>query len=752
MGGGGGGKKGGGSFEATDYRLGIHYGVCAGPVDEIIDLEVNDKALGLANVSTNSEIYVDQMNLFGGPKKGGGLRGTINFLLGSASQVLPAHLAAKLGRTPDTVTAYRHICSIWLSGSKTVSTNPDTGLDETSYGTEGFTWSTNIPSVPGTKVKVKRSPKGLSGDAMIGDNANPAHIIYECLTNGDWGAGYDASNVREDTFLDAAQTLRDEDFGLSFIWTGQTTIEAFVNEVLQHISANLVFDIPTAQWSLKLLRGDYDTEAIKEINPRNAELRSFQRKSWGETVNEVIVTWTNPENEEEETVTQQDATGFAVQRTAVSDGSKNYPGIRSQSLAWRVAERDLRQAGTPLASVEVDVDLSLRGLVPGDVLWFNWDDKDDDGDVFLEPFVARVLSVKEPKRGSASFAVKLIEDIFSYGVVVTQDQDSGFYSPDQEPVDPPHVDLLDSPYFVVAQQFGDSAAQDLDSPSGHVSAFVNTGLTDVREVQLYSLRPVPEQSPQYQSVGTLDDLGRFTLRDDIDPEVSTYIPFPSGHTPKSVVVGGFLVIGEGADQEICVVTSATAFGAVVRRGCLDTIPRSWPSGTVAWEVTRSSYVVDESDVLDGEDLDYKLLPVTSIRRLELAEASVRSHTVEDRYLRPLRPANVAVNGLQTFAATISASDTEVDVSWAVRNRVTETSQVLPWTASSVTAEAGQTTEVELLDGAVVLASATGETGGAVTLDISGASLTSGDTLTLRVWAARDGLDSWQIVEIPVSVV
>jgi hypothetical protein len=736
MGGGGGGKgKSGGSFEATDYRLGIHYAVCAGPVDEIQDIIVNDKSLGMANVSSNGTLSVDDMELFGGPKKGGGLKGVIHFLLGSATQVLPETLASKLGRTSSTVTGYRNICSLWFAGSDT----------------EGFTWSTNVPAVPAAKIRVRRAPVGLSGDPMIGAEANPAHIIYECLTNADWGAGYEAENVNTTTFLAAAQNLRDEAFGLSLIWTGQTTIEAFVNEVLQHISANLIFDLATSQWSLNLLRGDYDSEVIKEINPRNAELKSFQRRSWGETINEVIVTWTNPDNEEEETVTQQDATGFAVQRTAVSDGSKNYPGIRSQDIAWKVAERDLRQAGTPLAAVEVELDLSMRGLKPGDVLWFNWDEVDEDGDVFLDPIIVRVLRVKEPKRGTASFEVSLIEDIFSYGVARTSSQASEFHTPDQDPIDVPYVDLLDSPYFVVAQQFGDAGAQALEYPRGHISAFAHTGLVDLREIQLYSERPVPEQDPAYQSAAVLDEIGRFLLPSSLSAENETTFSLPSGYTPKSLVVGGFLILGEGSTQEVCVVTAYASGSVTVRRGCLDTVPRAWPFGTVAWEVMRSSLVVDGTEVLAGEDLDYKLLPVTSVRRLTLDEATVHTITVGERMHLPTRPANVSVDGDQTFSATVESSAADITVAWSDRNRLTETAQVLSWTDETVSPEPGQTTEIELVRGGTVLASDSVSGATTTTLDLSAVTLTVGEVLTLRIWSSRDGFDSWQTVEIPVTV-
>lgn len=750
-----GGGKGGSKQKVFDYRLGIHYGVCVGPVDEFIDIEVNEKWLGLSGSTENSEFSVDKMNLFGGPKKGGGVKGKISALMGNASQVLPESLAQKLGRTSGTVTGYRGIFSIWFSGKDSELVDPQSGAIETIPSTEGFTWSTNVPSIPPVRVKVRRSPAGLAGDdPLIGKNANPAHIIYETLLNSDWGAGYEASNINEATFLSGAETLRNEGFGLSFIWTGQTALEDFVNEVLQHISASLTFDIPTAKWELKLLRNDYDFQNLREINPTNAELVSFQRKSWGETINEIVLTWVNPENEEEETVTQQDASGFSIQRSAVSDSSKNYPGIRSQSLAWRVAERDLRQEGTPLASVEVEVSLNLwreKALKPGDVVWFNWNETDDDGDVFAEPFVGRVSAVKSPRRGDAGFSVTLVEDIFSYGVVSTADQSPQFQSPSQEPVDPPYVYIQDAPYFAIAQAGGDAEAQGMEYPTNFVAILASTGLTDTREIHLNRIVTLPEQDPAYLEVASLDDLSTFTLEDTLDQEITSTIGFPSGFYPSGLQVGGLLVLGEGSEEETVIVTSLATASVGVRRGVLDTTPKTHAPGTRVWALNRTSSIGDDRESSVGDVLSYKLLPSTSLGELELSQAAERTHTVGERAYLPYRPANIQVNGVQVFEASIPASTTSINLAWANRNRFSETRTVLAWTAGNATPETGQETEAEIVRNGVVIASMPSTTGTTGSVDLSSVTLGQNDTLMLRVWANRDGFASWQTVEIPVSV-
>ena len=57
---------------------------------------------------------------------------------------------------------------------------------------------------------------------------------------------------------------------------------------------------------LKLIRDDYDVNTLDVIDNDNATLESFRRKSLGELVNQITVTYTDGDNEEEATVTLQD--------------------------------------------------------------------------------------------------------------------------------------------------------------------------------------------------------------------------------------------------------------------------------------------------------------------------------------------------------------------------------------------------------------------------------------------------------------
>src|SRR4029077_7040927 len=106
--------------------------------------------------------------------------------------------------------------------------------------------------------------------------------------------------------------------------------------------------------------------SLPEFMPDDSLVTNFSRKLWGETINEIVVTWTNPDNEEEETVVAQDLANIEAQGGVISDG-RNYYGVRNAQLAMRLGQRALRSAATPLAKCDLEVNRTAWALLPGDV-------------------------------------------------------------------------------------------------------------------------------------------------------------------------------------------------------------------------------------------------------------------------------------------------------------------------------------------------------------------------------------------------
>ena len=729
-----GGSKKGGEMEVTDYLMSLHYGIFLGPVDSIKKIVIADKDIGIGEITSNQTIAVDKKNLFGGPKKGGGVFGTIHYLFGAADQILSPFLASKMERTPTTMTGYRGFTSLFFTG------NPG--------GPAGFTWGTNNPFIPEIEVTASRAPVALDNDSMIGPDANPAHMVAECLVSDVWGSSYRPDQIDMESFLYSASTFRDEELGLSMRWTGEQSVEDFLNNIIRHANASLTFDFVEDRWFMKPLRGDYVVADLNYYGPDEVSLINFQRRAWGETVNQVTVTWTNPENEKTETVVVQDLSGFEVQGRAIADSSGKYTGARNRELALKLAERDLRQAAAPLSSVEIEVSSGMLKNRVGDVVVFEW--YESDSDFRVRPTVMRIVKITKGERGAASRRAYLMEDIYAFGVSPTVAVVDKAESNSQGAVDITNYRIGSAPYFVAANVIGDTAARDAEYPSVGVYIYANSGLTDLRDIDVLSELPRPEQSPSYQLVGTVDEADMFSTIDDMVVESTSTMLLPISYRPSKMEIGGFLIFTNGEAEEICVITDVTIATVSLKRGVLDTVPHAWSAGTTTWVTPRNFDGYEETERAVGETAKYKLLPITSLGRLIPSAASVRSVTLSDRPYLPLRPANVRVRGQLGPTATVGLLD-DFTVSWSNRNRTTETSQVLSWTDGTVTPEIGQMTRLRVRkNGTWIADSSVGGTD--MTFDTATWGLALGDVLEVRVESTRDGFSSWQGTAITVTIV
>lgn len=784
-----GGKSGSGEMYVVDYRISMHLGICIGPVDQIIDMKIGDKRVHFNTVTSNSARRIQNENLFGGPKKGGGVDGIAWFLLGGLNQKLNGYLADKYGRTADAMTGYRGIASVFLTSaipedSEEESNDPDwfwpsvirvrDAYEKASGdGNQGFTIGSNNPVVPDVDVTVGCYYRSLAdglhaidsyGNTLLGGfledvsgggqglDANPAHIIYECLTNTNFGIGYPANQVNKQSFLDASQTLYDEKFGLSYQWMTSTPVEQFVNEVLETIGANMSFDLATGQWELKLLRDDYDPSYLPVIYPGNANLTSFQRKGWGETINEIILTWSNPRNEEDETVTMHDNTNLAIQGATVSDSSKNFPGIRNGSLALKVAERELRQASAPLAAAEVEVDRSLWKLKPGDVARFSWPEYG-----ITNPIVMRVLKTNYGTRGSPSVKLSLLEDIFSFGVSLTEVQPDIGTSPDQEPIDPPYFMVSSVPFFLYANAVGDNTAALSEFPETRSWLLCHSGLKDIRSIDVMSLEQLGEEVTEYEDVTTIDETFRFELDGPLAiSRFTSVIPITPQQRAR-LAVGMYLLIcpqGSRTNQEIARIVAKTSTTITVRRGLLDTIPKDWDAGTPVWALRRKTNMIDGTPRSAGETTIYKFLPITSLGRLPEPDATARTVTLPSRLQLPLRPANTRLDGNDITMVTEIAPTEDVTATWSNRNRLTETAVALHWSAGNTAPEDGQTTRIVIRDGTnsstiTAINDLTG-TSRLITAAELGDPI-AGEDRFIRFISRRDGFSSFQYAEMKLEI-
>lgn len=738
------GKSSSAKQQVTDYYLSYHGGVCL-RADKLLSIVVREKEAWTGEVTSEAEIEINKPNLFGGVKKEGGVKGFVRYMPGGATQVMQASLAAKLGKTSATCPGYRGLVSLFFYGGTSSSGqfwNPVSTL-------RGFLWGSNNPYLGSIWVKVAYAPKALASHLRsIGPDANPAAIIYECLTDVEF-LGHGADVIDIDSFTAAAETLLDEEFGLSTVWMRQTTVEAFISEILDHILATLYINPRNGKFTLKLIRGDYVIEDLPELNPDNSNLKSWDRKSFYGTINEVVATWTNPKNEQEETVTEQDLGNITIQQDIVSD-SRNYYMIRNSGLAVKVAKRDVAQTALPLAVGEIEINRSGWYFVPGGCARLNYP---DDG---IENVVVRLGRISYGKLGDETIKANITEDIFALPIsAYAAPDDPSWEDPSSVPTAMDHVKVITAPAYFCSTNLTPAEVANFEYPEALAAVLATQDAPDVLDYELIGETTLPSGQVIGEILGTKDVLGYAELPVALDAEAETLLAsFGTITGIIGPIVSGFVFIGDvdEAYSEIALITARDETGWTLSRGVLDTVPRAWPADTPVWFAAATTSFLDLTIRAEGETVSYKTLPRTSQGTLAEADSAIFGITLSGRPHLPNRPANVTIAGVQFGSVDYSAgSPTVVPVSWARRNRLFEDNIVLPWSDGDVTPEAGQTTTIEIIkpDG-TVLTTHDGLSG--TNYDVPIASFDGEAIADVRVSAKRDGLQSLQgaVVRVRVS--
>jgi hypothetical protein len=563
-------------------------------------------------------------------------------------------------------------------------------------------------------------------------DANPAHIIYECLTNSDWGLGLPDAMLDQTSFISAADTLYDEGFGLSMAWSNQGTIESFVNDILSHIDGTYGIDPATGKVFIKLIRGGYSVPSLFEVNEDNAVVTRFQRKALGETMNEAVVTWTNPDSEKEETVVVHDLGNYAQQGSLVSNSS-NYYGVRSRTLALRLAMRDLTRGAYPLASIEFEINRKGWGFKPGDVVKISYPEYG------LVELPVRVGSVDYGRPGEMKVRVSAVEDVFEMPstAYASSEGTAGITPEPAWPAPFSRYTIGSLPFYISAHEQGSEAALSLDVGEVYSCFVAGPDNQDTRSFDIHSEGTDPLGVTSYQFDSNLAVVGRAVLLTALVAENATGPVSLTGFHGADPVAANLVVIGDLSNQgELALITSTSPL--TFQRGVLDTSPKKWPVGTPVWFVPVDQDLTSASTMASGSSANFKLLPITSLGTLTPDASPVVTAAFPARQHMPYRPANVKING--SYWPELVEGTTDLVVTFNRRNRITEEPVVLAWTAGDTTPEAGTTYTIRLyrVDTNALLTENTGIAGSTSTLTSSFSGM-----VRLEALAVRDGLSSFQ---------
>lgn len=249
---------------------------------------------------------------------------------------------------------------------------------------------------------------GLGSKANISGDANPANIIYECMTNTVWGQGRPSSMFDLSSFIAAGNTLYAEGLGLSIQLDNPQQTDTFVTDILSHIDGAIYTDPSTGLWTLKLARADYDPNTLPTFNENNiTEAPEFFRPSWDQTLNQIYITFVSrSQNYTDQRVKADESANFATTGERLAQ-TITLKGISNSTTAQLVAMRELKQHAYPIAQLKMVCNRTGWNLRIGGCFKFSW------SSLGINSLIMRVTSVNYGALENGRIEVQACEDIYN---------------------------------------------------------------------------------------------------------------------------------------------------------------------------------------------------------------------------------------------------------------------------------------------------------------------------------------------------
>lgn len=726
------GKGGGGQTVGYWYAVGMHMVLCHSIDDVVLErIMVGDRvAYGLNSgedpISSNGTIYIDQEDLFGGEAREGGIQGNIDLMFGGLSQTCNDYLVSRCGggpaiddpnQPPLAAGLTTDSQGLVLLPDKTPLAGYSLPPGTSTVGVSGIVPAfRNVLSVvlrqvwvaalnPYIKVwsfLVHRYPAVLgAGLGQINTDANPSAIIADVLTNTEWGLGFPSTQLDFNSFTAAANTLKNEGFGLSFTWSQQETADDFITHVLSTVDGYRYTDPATGKIGISLARDDYDVDTLQVFDESTIDsVQSFTRTDPSDIINQVTVTFIervawgevtdDPGGDDDgdptgNTILENVNRAITVHNGAsielvgtINPTSIDYPGIPNISLAARVAMRELATRSRGMATIKFIANRAASQLKGGDVFVLNW------APYNIVGMVLRVTEVDYGLLTDGRITVSAMEDIFSLPATTYI---GGGASQWVEPIETAkpisNFQLFELPYYLVATEL----AADNDVPLSNLpSGYAFLGAVVARQQQQATSFSLWENSSGHY---VQDQTSGFTpycqLTQDIDDVLVSF-------TVALVDLTNFAPNSYALLENEWVQITGLAGGIIkVTRAIMDSVPVKHSAGATLW-LAGSNTSMDTTTFLNGQSLGVRLQARTARDVIALNLVPINAITFTGRAQRPYAPGNIRVNGVYRPAMVHGPIAT---IAWSHRNRLTQTAGPIAQTASDITPEVGTTYTVTI---------------------------------------------------------
>lgn len=364
-------------------RVAFQQGLCRGGGTNVAvrGIKCAGKEVWSGYVNSNTTISVNLPELFGGDEFGdGGFVGNIEFYVGSTTQPVSSFLNSTsrqriASAATPTAPRYTGLCHVVVH---------EFGVnDQTALGA----YIGNSTQVRHFSFDVERFPSTFTGQTagqnqILADDggydANPANVIYEYLTNTEWGMKIDSTKIGS-SFLTASATFITEKLGFSMLLDTEMPGDEFLKEMERHIDGVVWRDPSTGKWEIKLARADYDINTVPQLSEVNCRVQNYTQSTWEDTVNQVQVRYFRRDDGYKETYAlAQDMAnamirgGGTVTTGKISPTQMVFPGVKNAYVASLIAWRELRTLSRPTCRAQVTVGGEFWNIKLGEVVaWTN---------------------------------------------------------------------------------------------------------------------------------------------------------------------------------------------------------------------------------------------------------------------------------------------------------------------------------------------------------------------------------------------
>lgn len=583
-------------------------------------------------------------------------------------------------------------------------------------------------------------PWAISGGD--GDNKavdiNPIHKIREVLTD-DTAMGKPEADINDLNFRKAADRIWEEGLGVSWAIDEKSCIEA-IEELCYHIEAGIRVNRQTGLYEMVLFRDDWFAEdEIHDITENRIKDLSLEVMNSDDIVNQLNVTYYDRERIKNSTFSVYENGSILTMGHANAE-SVEFPHFMNMRNAEIVTNWKLKQFSTPAWSGSFTTGWKeARKWNRYDLIRLPWSKK------WNGTILVRIMKINLGN-GTDNTVTIDFEEVIPYSgemntsIVVDAPVESAPQSPQ-----PSINGVFEAPYYLTVLRAGQTNT-DLELSNnpeiGYVAAIAAKPQNNSLNALLYTDGGVGE----FEQVSRLDYCDILQLDQPITETTSSFTV--TGALTQTTNSNNLILLN---DELMGFVSFDDATKVLtVKRGVLDTIPKSHNSGSLlVFDLPDVAF--DSTQYTQSEVVDAQVLTTTPSGIQELSETGTLVE-IQSRAIRPYPPANVQING-EYYPQDI---ETDLILTWVDRNRLQQTGGTpLSWFDNGVAIEPGTQTHLILtqLDGnQIELATSNANVTGATSYTMS-VSAMQADTQFVKITlkTLRDGYECLQPFEYTVEL-